>query len=172
MSLIERKVILVSKDDDGNTCMDFPVTKYDNIEDAPAVPDAATDEETAAGTNNTKYVTPAAAASVTKSKLDADGLWTGFHKLGENYVPQDTSNTGWNALGLCIIYYTKLKINNQPTQYGQLINIPATKDSFESMQLWVEQCSGRLYRRGGNGSTSVDAVKFIRLYDASDMWVE
>ena len=169
MSLMERKVVLVGKDDDGNTCMDFPVTKYANVEDAPS---AATDEQAEAGTDTTSYMTPAAAASVTKSKLDADGLWTGFHKLGENYVPQDTSNTGWNALGLCIIYYTELKINNQPTQYGQLINIPATKDSAESTQLWVEQYAGRLYRRGGNGSTSVDSAKFIRLYDASDMWVE
>ena len=33
-------------------------------------------------------------------------LWNWLHRYGNNYVPSDTSNYGWNRLGICIIYYT------------------------------------------------------------------
>ena len=82
-----------------------------------------------------------------------------FHRYGKNYVRSDTSNKGWNNLGLCIIYYDENTINNQPTKYGQLINIPADTAS-DSTQLWVEQCSGRIFSRGGNGTDVVNNVPF------------
>lgn len=85
-----------------------------------------------------------------------------FHRYGDNYVPSDTSNDGWNSLGLCIIYYTQMKINNQPTRYGQLINIPAGITSKECTQLWVEQWSGAIYSRGGNAQNRVDDVAFTK----------
>ena len=75
-----------------------------------------------------------------------------MHRYGENYVPSDTSNRGWNALGICIIYYSQPnKIKNQPNQYGQLINIPATLE-IESMQIWINQPNGEIYTRGANGT--------------------
>ena len=87
-------------------------------------------------------------------------LWNMFHRYGINYVPSDTSNKGWNSLGLCIIFYNNFKINNQPDQWGQLINIPA--DPFnESTQIWITQPSGEIYSRGGNGSTKINNAKFI-----------
>lgn len=87
-------------------------------------------------------------------------LWNMFHRYGINYVPSDTSNHGWNSLGLCIIYYCRFKINNQPGQYGQLINIPA--DSFnESTQIWITQPSGEIYSRGGNDSIKINDATFI-----------
>lgn len=88
-------------------------------------------------------------------------LWNMFHRYGNNYVPSDTSNHGWNSLGLCIIYYTDNRINNQPTQYGQLINIPADKNN-EATQIWIEQSSGAIYSRGGNGERNINTASFIR----------
>lgn len=90
-------------------------------------------------------------------------LWNWLHRYGSNYVPSDTSNYGWNRLGICIIYYTIAnKIKNQPSQYGQLINIPADLGD-ESRQIWLTQPNGGVYHRGGNGGTSVNDSKFIQI---------
>ncbi len=86
-------------------------------------------------------------------------LWDGMHSYPVNYVPSDLSNAGWNQLGFCSIYYTQTKINNQPTHYGQLINIPADANN-ESTQLWIEQSNGNLFSRGGNGNNRVDDTAF------------
>lgn len=92
-------------------------------------------------------------------KLTPNTLWDALHFYGINYVPSDTTNNGWNRLGFTSIYYTQNKINNQPGQYGQLINIPANKDN-ESTQLWLQQHEGRLYFRGGNTDLNVNDVEF------------
>ena len=86
-------------------------------------------------------------------------LWDGMHYYPRNYVPDDTSNAGWNRLGVCSIYYDTKKINNQPNDYGQLINIPADNRN-ESMQLWVEQPTGFIYSRASNGEHIVNDVAF------------
>ena len=86
-------------------------------------------------------------------------LWDGMHYYPKNYVPADTSNEGWNSLGFCSIKYDAKKINKQPTQYGQLINIPFDNHN-ESTQLWVEQSAGFIYSRGDNGSIRVNDVPF------------
>ena len=89
-------------------------------------------------------------------------LWNGMHHYPKNYVPSDTSNEGWNSLGFCSIFYTKRNtINNQPSQHGQLINIPASLD-FESTQLWIEQPNGSIFSRSGNGTNRVDDTAFTR----------
>ena len=106
-------------------------------------------------------------------------LWDVLHRYGENYVPTDTSNRGWNSLGVCIIYYAQNVIKNQPTQYGQLINIPANKDT-ESMQIWVSQYDGKLYTRGGDTDNIVNDRMFVpvgredRVYltNGAQIWVE
>ena len=89
-------------------------------------------------------------------------IWNGMHSYPMNYVPDDTSNRGWNSLGFCSIYYTEEnKIDNQPGPYGQLINIPADNDG-ESTQLWVEQPTGVIFSRGGNDHIRVNDVAFRR----------
>lgn len=88
-------------------------------------------------------------------------LWNGMHHYPVNYAPSDTSNVGWNRLGFCSIYYNMNKINNQPTQRGQLINIPADSHE-ESTQLWIEQHTGNLFSRGGNGDTPINDTQFMR----------
>lgn len=88
-------------------------------------------------------------------------MWSAMHSYGINYVPSDVSNQGWNKLGFCSIYYDRELINNQPSQYGQLINIPANKDT-ESTQLWIDQGNGDIFSRRGNVDTRVDDSAFKR----------
>ena len=95
-------------------------------------------------------------------------LWEGMHSYPVNYVPSDVSNKGWNSLGVCSIYYTKNVLNNQPTQYGQLINIPANSNN-ESTQLWVQQAEGTLFSRGGNGSINVNDTPFRQYATTADV---
>ena len=97
------------------------------------------------------------------------GLWDYLHRLG--ITPTlPTTNAALNALGVFLSYFTQEnKIANQPTQYGQLINIPATKDSMESTQLWIEQASGRMFHRSGNGSIAINDTPFKRFLDTDDL---
>lgn len=88
-------------------------------------------------------------------------LWNGMHHYPRNYVPSDTSNSGWNSLGFCSIYYDEDTINSQPTQYGQLINIPADAHN-ESTQLWIDQSTGDIFSRRGNAYTLVNDGPFKR----------
>ena len=122
-----------------------------------------------ATTDGTGGKVPKPLAGQQNKVLKADGtwgdgvtpktLWDGMHSYPVNYIPADLSNVGWNQLGFCSIYYTQNKINNQPTQYGQLINIPAAANN-ESTQLWIEQSGGKLFSRGGNGNIRVDDTPF------------
>ena len=97
------------------------------------------------------------------------GLWNYLHRLGSNPT-LPTTNAALNALGVFLGYFDqKNKIANQPTQYGQLINIPATKDSFESTQLWIEQNSGRMFHRCGNRSIAINDTPFKRFLDTDDL---
>ena len=97
------------------------------------------------------------------------GLWDYLHRLGLNPT-LPTTNAALNALGVFLSYFDQEnKIANQPTQYGQLINIPATKDSIESTQLWIEQDSGRMFHRGGNCSNAINDTPFKRFLDTDDL---
>ena len=101
-------------------------------------------------------------------------LWGGMHYYPQNYVPADTSNKGWNSLGFCSIYYTvKNKINNQPSEHGQLINIPADNGT-ESTQLWVDQPTGYIFSRAGNKQNSIKDTPFRKCSQVSskgDNWI-
>lgn len=109
-------------------------------------------------------------ANVTVGKagtLDGNaGLWDYLHRLGEDPT-LPTTNAALNALGVFISYFTKNKIANQPTAIGQLLNIPADKGT-ESTQLWIDQPSGRVYHRGGNGSIAINGTPFTRFLDMED----
>lgn len=108
-------------------------------------------------------------ANTISAACKALGLdWDWFHRYGLNYVPSDVTNNGWNSLGLCLIYYTEVKIKNQPSTYGQLLNIPADQ-YHESTQIWIEQDSGALYFRGGNGSDIVNDEVFTRVATEADV---
>lgn len=111
-------------------------------------------------------------ANVTVGKagtLDGDaGLWDYLHRLGVNPT-LPTTNAALNVLGVFMSFFNqKDKIANQPTQYGQLINLPADKGS-ESAQLWIEQDNGRMFHRGGNGSNAINDTPFKRFLDTDDL---
>ena len=103
------------------------------------------------------------------STLDGDaGLWDYLHRLGVNpTLPK--INVDLNELGVFMSYFDqKDKIANQPTQYGQLLNIPADK-SFQSAQLWIEQPTGKMFHRGGSNSNAVNDTPFKRFLDTDDL---
>ena len=89
-------------------------------------------------------------------------LYDVLHSKGSNFVPSDVTNRGWGSLGTFISSYNQYKLKNQPTQYGQLINICAD-DNLESTQLWIEQNSGILYFRGGNASMVMNDRTFTKV---------
>ena len=96
------------------------------------------------------------------------GFWDYMHRLGVNKT-LPTTNAALNALGVFISYFNqKDKIANQPTQYGQLLNLPADK-SQEAYQFWMDQYSGRLYYRRGNKSTAINDTPFKRFLDTDDL---
>lgn len=80
-------------------------------------------------------------------------------------APLPDTNTEMNKLGVFTSYYTENIFKNQPTRYGQLINLPCSMDnSNESMQLWIEQFSGQMYTRGGNWENPIANRKFSPVY--------
>ena len=80
-------------------------------------------------------------------------------------APLPDTNTEMNNLGVFTSYYTENTFKNQPTRYGQLINLPCSmNDSRESMQLWIEQFSGQMYTRGGNWENPIADRKFSPVY--------
>lgn len=68
MTVIERNIVLVSKDSNGNTTMDFPLTTASQVEGLeeviagkiPEIPkvEIATSAEATTGSNDTKMMTP------------------------------------------------------------------------------------------------------------------
>lgn len=80
-------------------------------------------------------------------------------------APLPDTNIEMNKLGVFTSYYTENIFKNQPTRYGQLINLPCSMDdSNESMQLWIEQFSGQMYTRGGNRVNPIANRKFSPVY--------
>lgn len=111
-------------------------------------------------------------ANVTVGKagtLDGNaGLWDYLHRLGGTPT-LPTTNSALNALGVFLSYFTqKDKIANQPTQHGQLLNLPADKN-LESAQLWIEQPTGKMFHRGGNDNVAINDTPFKRFLDTDDL---
>lgn len=112
-------------------------------------------------------------ANVTVGKagtLDGDaGLWDYLHRLGVNPT-LPTTNAALNALGVFMSHFNQNnKIANQPSQYGQLINLPVFRDKPGSQQLWIDHPSGKMYHRGGNGSIVINDTPFTRFLDTDDL---
>lgn len=116
------------------------------------------------GTDSLANVTVGKAGTLTGNA----GLWDYLHRLGINPT-LPTTNAELNALGVFVSYFVQNnKIANQPSQCGQLINIPANKGN-ESAQLWIEQSGGRMYHRGGNDSIAINDTPFKRFLDTDDL---
>lgn len=116
------------------------------------------------GTNSLANITVGKAGTLAG---DA-GLWDYLHRFGVNPT-LPTTNAALNARGVFMSYFNQEgKIANQPTHYGQLINLPADK-SIESAQLWIEQRTGKMFHRGGNGAAAINNTPFTRFLDTDDL---
>lgn len=94
-------------------------------------------------------------------------LWDHLHRFGFNPT-LPTTNAELNKLGVFISYISgEDKIANQPTLYGQLINLPADRNN-ELAQLWIEQYTGKMFYRGGNGLNPINDIPFKRFLDEND----
>lgn len=100
-------------------------------------------------------------AESTYIKQGGVNLWNALHNNTTSNL-NGLTNAQWNALGFFIRYFSgTTAFENQPSTYGQLINISAgDNNSSEATQLFIEQSSGKLYFRGGNGSVAMKDVKF------------
>lgn len=66
-------------------------------------------------------------------------------------APADDGTGEWRAQGNCVCFYrTAGLLNNQPSQYGYLINITGAGNDVR--QIWAAQGDGSLYHRAGNGT--------------------
>lgn len=99
-------------------------------------------------------------------------IWQALH-IKFNYTPTDTTNVGWNSLGFCIINYNiDGRIKHQPSQRGQLFNIPMGEpgtSQTESTQLWIDQPSGVIRFRGGDQNNPINEQPFTSLM-ANESW--
>lgn len=89
-----------------------------------------------------------------------------LHKYSNNTSFTNLSNQQWNQSGIFSCYFdTEGRFENQPTRYGQLINLApsADKNSGECAQLWIAQNGGDVWTRGGNASNPVKDRNFRRL---------
>ena len=103
-----------------------------------------------------------------KSLTGDDGLWAYLHRFGVNPT-LPTTNAALNALGVFMSFFNqKDKIANQPGKFGQLLNLPADKGD-ESAQLWIEQPTGKMFHRGGNGKVAINDTPFTRFLDTDDL---
>ena len=115
-----------------------------------------------------------------KAYIKKDELYEAMHRyndtIPENFVPPANTDDGWNGVlnktaGFYIASYnTGGKFANQPTNKGQLINIPASKSSKYSTQLWIDQDTGRLYTRSSSNG-NLNSTKFTKVLNENDMIV-
>ncbi len=84
--------------------------------------------------------------------------------LGTNPITSTTDDTtaNWVALGTGYAWYSIAdQLNNQPSQYGMLINIVKNP---EVTQIWKSHASGAMYIRSGNYSGWGES--FAKVYDS------
>lgn len=88
-----------------------------------------------------------------------------LHKYPTNTSFANLSNQQWNQKGVFSCYFNQNgRFENQPTQYGQLINLtPESNNSVECAQIWIAQNGGDVWTRGGNGANAVKDRGFRRL---------
>jgi hypothetical protein len=117
---------------------------------------------------NAKTWDPSSYYTKTDIKTDNSWFFDYLHRFGKNKT-LPTTNKEINKLGVFSSFYTVANtIKNQPTPYGQLINIPADNNN-ESTQLWITQSYGNIYHRGGNGERNINDTPFKRFLDEDDM---
>lgn len=98
-----------------------------------------------------------------------EALYNYLHRHNNTTIPK--TNVELNKLGIFARYFAGWgQIDNQPTEWGQLINLPASRDDDdESFQLWLDQGNGRLYSRKGNETIKINDMPFVRFLRTEDI---
>lgn len=76
----------------------------------------------------------------------------GLQPQGSNPITSTGADTtaNWGALNTSLYFYTNTgQLIDQPSQWGYILNLG---QGSEIHQLWMEQASGSVWHRGGNGS--------------------
>lgn len=76
----------------------------------------------------------------------------GLQPQGSNPITSTGADTtaNWGALNTSLYFYTNTgQLIDQPSQWGYVLNLG---QGAEVHQLWMEQASGSLWHRGGNGA--------------------
>ena len=76
----------------------------------------------------------------------------GLQPQGSNPITSTGADTtaNWGALNTSLYFYTNTgQLIDQPSQWGYILNLG---QGSEVHQLWMEQASGSLWHRGGNGA--------------------
>lgn len=127
------------------------------------------------------FATKTEVSDLQSSTVAKTALWEALHSQ-DSATLTGLTNAQWSALGVFIRYFSTLNnFENQPSQYGQLINLTADKNN-EVAQLWLAQPDGTLYYRGGNANIALQDTPFKRVanYNAdghlvfpngAEMWV-
>ena len=105
-----------------------------------------------AANSTSQYATTNMVAKVRAEKANTSHTHNNLTTKGTNTINSTTNDTtsNWGAHGNSVHWYTTAGLlNNQPSQYGYLLNIGS---GTEVHQLWMTQSSGNLAHRGGNGS--------------------
>lgn len=122
----------------------------------------------ASNANNAGYANWANWAKGANALAGNEALYNYLHRHNNTTIPK--TNYEINKLGIFARYFAGWgQINNQPTEWGQLINLPVGIDGNESCQFWIEQASGKLWHRGGNTGIPVNGQSFVRFLDADDI---
>ena len=162
-----------------------------NVESATKLKDARTitvnlGSTTGASFNGTANVTPGVSGTLpvanggtgatsldnvtvgtAKTLTGNDGFFEYLHRFGNNASFVDNFTTAIGK-GVFSSFYTQNNVfKNQPSTYGQLINIPAS--SNEVTQIWIEQISGRIWSRGCNSNYKLEDMPFVRVADTKDL---
>ena len=76
----------------------------------------------------------------------------GLQPQGNNPITSTSADTtaNWGALNTSLYFYTNTgQLIDQPSQWGYVLNLG---QGSEVHQIWMEQASGSLWHRGGNGA--------------------
>ena len=107
-------------------------------------------------------------ADRTNALAGNEALYNYLRRHNKTTIPK--TNAELNKLGIFSRSFAGLKIDNQPTKWGQLVNFPADMNNNESCQFWIEQPNGNLYHRGGNSALNINNTKFVKFLDTEDMY--
>ena len=117
---------------------------------------------------NAKTWDPSSYYTKTDIKTDNSWFFDYLHRFGTNKT-LPTTNAEMTKLGVFSSYYNEANtIKNQPSQCGQLINIPVDRNDGV-MQLWIDHPSGKMYHRGGNTAINANDTPFTKFLDTADM---